>query len=100
MAQKCVEQCSRGCRGTESHGRGPGGVPRLFLPPSRLAAGGPREYQLKKKRIILHDKSSQTKTIYTYSYLLDSKKFFTFQRYYYPIYFLHAFLSCMIGNGG
>ncbi len=39
----------RGCRGTQSHGRGFGGVPQLFLPPhSRPATGGPREYQIKK----------------------------------------------------
>src|SRR5579883_192939 len=29
----------RGCRGTQSHGQGFGGVPRLFLPSSRPAAG-------------------------------------------------------------
>jgi len=37
-----VEEHSRGCRGTQSHGRGFGGVPRPFLPPYRPAAGGPR----------------------------------------------------------
>jgi len=44
-SQPAAGGTKRGCRGTQSHGRRCGGVPRFLspFPPSQPAAGGPRE---------------------------------------------------------